>query len=292
SAPFRADGGIRPVRAYLRSGADAAARNWPGAPLIVMTHLHVEGGLGGAESERRVLIGGEEAIPLSDFPDETAYVALGHLHRPQTLKGAPLARYPGPLIPLSLDEARHEQSVSLLTFEEGAPRPTLEILPLPRPRAFHRAPERGALAPDAAIAALERLAASLSRDPDAAAWPPFIDVALRLSQPEPDLRRRVEAALGAAPALLARIRRSAAEGPIGAAETLRRAAPSAAPPTPRAVFEALHQARFDAPPSAALRRAFDRIAAAAAEATEAQEAPQEMTAPQPASSAAAPKARA
>ncbi|MEM9726336.1 MAG: exonuclease SbcCD subunit D C-terminal domain-containing protein, partial [Pseudomonadota bacterium] len=203
----------RPVKAFLCSAAAAAARRWPGAPLVVVTHLHVTGGLGGGEEERPILIGGEPSIPLSDFPPGAAYVALGHLHRPQTLQGAPRAVYAGPPIPLSNDEAAHVQSAALVEISPRDARDAdgvhleIERLPFQRTRGFLRAPERGAAPPAALETILRNLAARVREDPEARAAPPFLEVCVALDAPEPDLRRKVDLALADAPVRLTRIRR-------------------------------------------------------------------------------------
>ena len=59
----------------------------PGVPKILMGHLFVHGGRVG-DSERNIQIGGATAMQISDFPDDVAYVALGHLHRPHAISGA------------------------------------------------------------------------------------------------------------------------------------------------------------------------------------------------------------
>ena len=40
------------------------------------------------DSERNIQIGGATAMQISDFPDDVAYIALGHLHRPHAISGA------------------------------------------------------------------------------------------------------------------------------------------------------------------------------------------------------------
>ena len=55
-------------------------------PKILMGHLFVQGGKV-MDSERNVQIGGATATHASDFPEGVDYVALGHLHRPQAIKG-------------------------------------------------------------------------------------------------------------------------------------------------------------------------------------------------------------
>ena len=83
-------------------------------PKILMGHLFVHGGKVG-DSERNIQIGGATAMQISDFPDDVAYVALGHLHRPHAISGAsyPL-QYAGSPLPLRFNEASYRKKVYLL----------------------------------------------------------------------------------------------------------------------------------------------------------------------------------
>ena len=87
-------------------------------PKILMGHLFVQGGKIG-DSERNVQIGGAAATHASDFPDNVSYVALGHLHRPQKIKGAgyPI-RYSGSPIPLRFNEVGYRKKVYLLELSD------------------------------------------------------------------------------------------------------------------------------------------------------------------------------
>ena len=91
-------------------------------PKILMGHLFVQGGKVG-DSERNIQIGGATAIHASDFPGGVDYVALGHLHRPQTLKDTDYPiRYSGSPIPLRFNEAAYLKKVYLLELsEDGTP---------------------------------------------------------------------------------------------------------------------------------------------------------------------------
>ena len=86
----------------------------PDLPKILMGHLFVHGGKMG-NSERNIQIGGATAMQISDFPDDVAYVALGHLHRPHAISGAsyPL-QYAGSPLPLRFNEASYRKKVYLL----------------------------------------------------------------------------------------------------------------------------------------------------------------------------------
>ncbi len=89
-------------------------------PKILMGHLFIHGGKE-SNSERNIQIGGATAIHATDFPDGVDYVALGHLHRPQTIKGTDYPiRYSGSPIPLRFNEAGYKKKVYLLElFDDG-----------------------------------------------------------------------------------------------------------------------------------------------------------------------------
>ena len=86
----------------------------PGVPKILMGHLFVHGGEESG-SERNIQIGGATAMQISDFPDDVAYIALGHLHRPHGISGASYpVQYAGSPLPLRFNEANYSKKVYLL----------------------------------------------------------------------------------------------------------------------------------------------------------------------------------
>ncbi len=96
-----------------------------GLPYIVLTHLFVAGGKC-SESERDIDLGGARAVPLTVFPNH-AYVALGHLHRPQKI--AQNICYSGSLLQYSFDEANTKKSVRILETDGESIR-TIKEVPL------------------------------------------------------------------------------------------------------------------------------------------------------------------
>ena len=114
------------------------------APLILTGHLHVAGGLESEGAERRILIGGEHAAPPDIFPDDVAYVALGHLHRPQKF-GRETIRYSGSLVPMSKTEIDYDHGVTIVEIGVGETR--IAHTPMTRSVAHLRLPARGALSP-------------------------------------------------------------------------------------------------------------------------------------------------
>lgn len=67
-----------------------------------------------SDSERDIHIGGLGAVTADSFPDTFAYVALGHLHRPQTTDDGGRVRYAGSPIALSFSEAEDNKEVRIL----------------------------------------------------------------------------------------------------------------------------------------------------------------------------------
>jgi exonuclease SbcD len=115
--------------ALARVRAGAAGRS---GPLVVMAHAFVGGGIP-SESERDLAVGGACNVPASAF-DGADYVALGHLHGPQTVGGG-LGRYSGSPLAFSFSEAGQTKSLALVEPTAGA-LPLVELLPCPVPRAL------------------------------------------------------------------------------------------------------------------------------------------------------------
>lgn len=94
-----------------RVRADAAARGNPRT--VVLAHAFVVGAEA-TGSERSISVGGVETVPLSAF-DGIDYVALGHLHSPQTLSES--VRYSGSPLPYSFAENSHRKAVWLVELD-------------------------------------------------------------------------------------------------------------------------------------------------------------------------------
>ncbi|MCB9877762.1 MAG: exonuclease SbcCD subunit D C-terminal domain-containing protein [Planctomycetes bacterium] len=168
--------------------AAARARREPGQAIVAMAHGYLVGGALSELSERKVLAGNQHALPVDLFPEDCAYVALGHLHRPQQLAGLEHVRYSGSPLPLSMPERLHAHHVVFCDLDGER---VAKIWPLRTERAveLRRIPERGELAPDEALAALAALPKRDPQRPDELR--PFLEVAVRLEQPSPQLTERV-----------------------------------------------------------------------------------------------------
>ncbi|MGY1692187.1 exonuclease SbcCD subunit D [Geodermatophilus sp. SYSU D01105] len=101
----------------------------PGARSVVLAHAFVGGGVP-SDSERDICVGGVDLVPAAVF-DGVDYVALGHLHRPQTL--TPRLRYSGSPVAYSFGEAGQDKQAWLVDLDAGG-LAGVRALPLPTPR--------------------------------------------------------------------------------------------------------------------------------------------------------------
>jgi exonuclease SbcD len=111
-----------------------------GLPFVLTGHLHVAGAIESEGAERRILVGGQHAVPHDVFPTEASYVALGHLHKAQAI-GRDNVRYSGSLIPLSATEQPYAHGVTLVSL--NGTQVVSEHIPIDRPVPFVRLPEEG-----------------------------------------------------------------------------------------------------------------------------------------------------
>ena len=119
---------ITGITKHYEETAEAAAK-WSkeGVPILATGHLTVMG-TSKSDSEREIHIGGLGAVSTDVFPDIFSYVALGHLHRPQTPSNR--VCYSGSPIALSFSEADDTKEVQILDFADGTLK---EHIPIPVP---------------------------------------------------------------------------------------------------------------------------------------------------------------
>ncbi|MFG0721863.1 exonuclease subunit SbcD [Pseudomonas sp. GLN_6] len=98
-------------------------------PIIATGHLTTVGA-SASDSVREIYVGSLEAFPTSAFPP-AAYIALGHIHRPQKVGGLEHIRYCGSPIALSFDEAKQQKEVLLVELDGSGLR-QINALPVPR----------------------------------------------------------------------------------------------------------------------------------------------------------------
>ncbi|MEZ4269560.1 MAG: exonuclease SbcCD subunit D C-terminal domain-containing protein [Myxococcota bacterium] len=194
-------GGVRAV--YDRTLTLARARCEPGQAVVGMGHLYMTGGQVSELSERKILGGNQHALPADIFPEDVAYVALGHLHLAQKV-GREQVRYSGSPIPLSLSERRYPHQVVVVEISGGR-FVSARALRVPRTVEMLRVPADGFAPLEAVLEGVRGLAGEAPEGADSELPPPFLEVAVALSEPEPALRHRLEEALEGRWARLARI---------------------------------------------------------------------------------------
>jgi len=185
---------------YRQAHALARERATEGQAIVAMGHCHMVDGKSSQDSERRIVIGGSEALPTSMFDPSIAYAALGHLHLAQKVGGREHVRYSGSPLPLSFSEVGYQHQVLRIDLEDGKAGAVTPIF-VPRAVELLRVPAAPAPLEDA-LTALEALELDTELPPQA--WP-YLEVRVLLDGPEPGLRARVEAALAGKPVRLAKI---------------------------------------------------------------------------------------
>lgn len=109
---------------YAREVLTEALKNIPAdLPVVMMMHTTVEGcDSTGHDSGAGKYIGGIEGISVGEICEDVDYLALGHIHRPQTIGNK--VRYSGSPRMMSFDEA-YPHSVSVVTLERRGELPEI-----------------------------------------------------------------------------------------------------------------------------------------------------------------------
>lgn len=169
-----------------------------GRPVIAMGHLYACGSeISGKDRSERVVAGGLDSVGAESFAEDTAYVALGHLHRPQRVFKRDNIRYAGSPVPMSFAEKHHKHGVVLVTLREGrADIRTLDFEPPVRIFSLTDSP-----------VPVEKVFEIIGELPcgKPSLLSPILEIKVAIDRPEPSLRHRIEQALADKAVRLARI---------------------------------------------------------------------------------------
>ena len=196
---------------YARLLKYALKKRTDGQALAAVGHLLATGSeIAEKDHSERIIIGGLESVSPESFPEQIVYTALGHIHKAQRVSGRENIRYAGSPLPMSFAEKHYHHGVVKVTLDEGwaVEIEKLEYTPLVRLLSI---PATEAAAPDEVLDELRGL--ELPEDEPM----PYLEVKVKLSEPEPMLRQQVEEILEGKPVRLARIvsfYRQAAEGSV------------------------------------------------------------------------------
>lgn len=196
---------------YARLLKYALKKRTDGQALVAVGHLLATGSeIAEKDHSERIIIGGLESVSPESFPEQIVYTALGHIHKAQRVSGRENIRYAGSPLPMSFAEKHYHHGVVKVTLDEGwaVEIEKLEYTLLVRLLSI---PATEAAAPDEVLDELRGL--ELPEDEPM----PYLEVKVKLSEPEPMLRQQVEEILEGKPVRLARIvsfYRQAAEGSV------------------------------------------------------------------------------
>lgn len=196
---------------YARLLKYALKKRTDGQALVAVGHLLATGSeIAEKDHSERIIIGGLESVSPESFPEQIVYTALGHIHKAQRVSGRENIRYAGSPLPMSFAEKHYHHGVVKVTLDEGwaVEIEKLEYTPLVRLLSI---PATEAAAPDEVLDELRGLELP-ENEPM-----PYLEVKVKLSEPEPMLRQQVEEILEGKPVRLARIvsfYRQAAEGSV------------------------------------------------------------------------------
>jgi exonuclease SbcD len=100
----------------------------PDKPTVLAAHIHVQG----STLPTLFRMSEEESIIFSenDLPAGMSYVALGHIHQHQCLRGLPHVRYSGSIERLDLGEQRDQKGVVLVDLGPDGLRSEPQFLPI------------------------------------------------------------------------------------------------------------------------------------------------------------------
>ncbi len=118
-------------------------------PVVLSAHATV---LGSDPRKQDIIVGGLDSISIPELGEGFDYLALGHIHFPQSLGSA--ARYCGSPVPVSFNED-YPHSVTVVGLKERSARPEIRTVDIPVLRPPVTLPEGEAVEFDEALRMLE-----------------------------------------------------------------------------------------------------------------------------------------
>jgi len=185
------------ITLHYQACFDAACqlRGEQALPIIATGHLTALG-VTTTDAVRDIYIGTLDAFPASHFP-EADYIALGHIHRAQTVAQSEHIRYCGSPIPLSFDETGSPKVVNLVEFSGAS---LTKVTPLAVPVTQPLAMIKGTLA---------QIEQQLQQWRDAPAEPKtWLDIEIVSDDFLNDMQRQIVALTEALPVEVILLRRS------------------------------------------------------------------------------------
>lgn len=169
-----------------------------GKPVIAMGHLQATGAeLSENDRSERAVIGGLEGVAPDAFDRQIAYTALGHLHRLQRVSERENVRYAGAPIPMTFSEKRNRNGVVIVETGEGKVDINRIEVPLYVPlQSIPASPEP-----------LEGVLDAIFDLPDGEVTErsPYLEVKVKMTEPDTSYKYKIESALQGKAVRLARV---------------------------------------------------------------------------------------
>lgn len=139
----------RPAAFYKALIEQVESINSSSLPVIMTAHTTV---IGSDPRKQDIIVGGIDSIDIRELGEGFDYLALGHIHFPQTI--APGCRYSGSPIPVSFNED-YTHSVTIVELEEHGSSPALRTWKIPTLRPVITIPENEPIEFEEALRLLE-----------------------------------------------------------------------------------------------------------------------------------------
>jgi exonuclease SbcD len=181
----RMDAIRRGIREHYEAAAAAALemRTDPTEPIIATGHLFASGATDAEDKKSHIYQADEHNIEAGQFPDCFDYVALGHVHRAQSVGEKANVRYAGSLIPLTFVEGQRPRSVRIVNVGKAGETVESHKLEVPYARSLHRL--NGEL--DKVLADLKTTAARHLAEPPT--LKPWVEIKVKTDSRIPNLRQ-------------------------------------------------------------------------------------------------------
>lgn len=123
---------------------EVEAQNEDGLPVVLMAHLTVSGcDFKGHDNAKDISVGGIDAVELEELGVGYDYVALGHIHRAQTIEGSDgRVRYSGTPVPVSFEE-NYPHTVSVVEIASHGATPMIREIAIDNPYPLVTLPSDG-----------------------------------------------------------------------------------------------------------------------------------------------------
>lgn len=175
---------------FFSNASEAARRLRRGnEPLVLMAHFYATGAEIAEGSSERIWVGGQEAVNAGQLPEDWAYVALGHIHKRQSVAGQDTVRYSGSVLPMSFSERGYKHGVECVEIasDGSCVRRFLEYSPL---RALLSVPEDRPRPLDEVLERIRHDLPSRKTSPDERLWP-YLEVRVLLDRVDVQMNQKI-----------------------------------------------------------------------------------------------------